>query len=126
MIKRKYAGYAKEWYVQMHREMWNSIADEIERKKRVLYVPGLKEQWLYDRGMSIFMDCFACEFAVNKNEKFHVLQDCQTGCLFTWGDDCEFVKCMNGYYKSCLTPTNWMEQAALARKIENLSVRENV
>lgn len=120
MLKER---YDKEWYVQMHRQMWNDIADEIERKKSVLYIPGLKGIWCFGRmEHSPLSNCFACEYAGSLT-----FCNCERNCLFNWAEGNKFTNCLKGgYYEKCKEANTWEEQAALARKIANLPVRENL
>lgn len=104
--------------VKYHREMWNWIADEIEKEGIVLDVPVLKMNWCDTHNTHPIFSCFACAYCGYK--------PCECGCLFDWGSGCDFTSCGRGYYRECDCAKTWQEQAELARKIANLSVREEV
>lgn len=108
----------KVWHVEKHREMWNDIADEIENAKRVLEITVTKIDWCISRNTYPTQACFACAYCGNR--------DCEDGCLFNWTTGGEFTSCTDGYYRDCKQAETWQEQAALARKIANLPVREEV
>lgn len=120
----------KQWYVDQHRAMWNWIADQIEEKKTALSIHNLKREWCEYYKISLRHDCFSCEY-----DSEHGGNVCEY-CLFDWGvdtDSCSHedgsYSCEDGCYGECrlLCYDNlWEEQAALARKIANLPVREEV
>lgn len=110
----------KDKAVKYHREMWNWIADTIETDMRLHSISYLKSSWCSAYGISIEMDCFACEYDSRCG-----IHPCKN-CLFNWGDTKDFTPCSCGYFKQCLCAKTWQEQAKLARKIANLPVREEV
>lgn len=114
----------KQWYVDNHRKMWNWIADEIEGKKKCVNILKFKTKYCLRVVRLHYSDiprsyCFACEYCDQ-------MRFCRAGCLFNWGEGPQFVCCVDGYYDECKYAETWQEQAALARKIANLPVREDV
>lgn len=108
----------KDEAVKYHREMWNWIADEVEKEGIVLRVPVLEKNWCDTHNTHPTLSCFACTYCGFKL--------CEDGCLFDWGSGCDFTICGRGYYGECVRAKTWQEQAELARKIANLPVREEV
>lgn len=100
--------------------MWNWIADEIEKEQMLHNIEILKTRWCTKHRVSPFMHCFACEYCGDR--------ECKAGCLFNWDETDSFIVCggVKGYYFRCNVADIWQEQAALARKIANLPVREEV
>lgn len=119
----------KQWYVDQHRAMWHWIADQIEVHKKVCHIGMLKKDYLdlvlkFSEWEYPSFGCFACEYACNNSCDIR----CVDRCLFHWSDDKKFVRCddESGFYRRLREASTWQEQAALARKIANLPVREDV
>lgn len=130
----------REEAIRYHREMWNWIADHIEKEGCAQYIPHLKSNFVYKKfpGVYIKNDCFCCHYAesqsINKDNTM-----CEN-CPLDWGNpyrknyfDCEkkYVpknkdSDENGLYEHChyLEDNNWKHQAELARRIANLPERE--
>ena len=110
----------KQWYVDQHRKMWNWIADQIEVNQDVcLDITELKSEYCNLHSLFPMLGCFACEYKTGRGL-------CRESCLFSWGESPKFVHCLDGYYGQVEHKDDWREQAALARKIANLPVREDV
>lgn len=116
----------KQWYVDQHRAMWNWIADRIESEQEIcIDIPSLKDEYCNlhwnEFGFLPVDGCFACEYKSVSGKHL-----CRDSCLFSWGESHKFVHCLDGYYEGLNRCRSWREQAALARKIANLPVREDV
>lgn len=133
----------REEAIRYHREMWNWIADQIEKEGHVQLISRLKDSFIYKNFPGVFIrhDCFCCHYAqyqsVNKDN------DMCENCPLDWGNpykknyfDCE-KECIqknkdsdeNGLYEHChelycLGDNNWKHQSELARRIANLPERE--
>ena len=110
----------KQWYVDQHRAMWNWIADQIEKRKQIQDILILKSDWCKSNDVNVKGNCFACQYSYDEDK------NCDDGCLFNWSDSDDFVSCFDSYYLECHCVFLWQKQAALARKIANLPVREDV
>lgn len=105
--------------LKYHRKMWNSIADDIERNKRVVDIVEAKSNFCRSNGFNVSLNCFLCECADI---------ECST-CPVTWGanktDTCTLLhNGHDGLYTMCEYTGSWEEQAALARQIANLPERK--
>lgn len=110
--------FTKQQAIEGHRKMWNWIADEIERQKRIRCIPLLKQCYCYENKLTLIADCFCCEYN-NNYEK------CPK-CPLDWGETSHC--CSNGesLYHRILWNESWQEQADLARQIANLPERKDV
>lgn len=109
--------------IMWHRDMWNDMADEIERCKAIINVCEFKHQYCSSNNfVSIDEYCFLCEYANCNCSK----------CPLQWESEVEEFMCANKYqygdreglWLRCKDSTDWKEQAALARQIANLPERE--
>lgn len=105
----------KNQAIKRHRNMWNYIADKIEKAEHVLDIDCLKIEYLESKGIQYILNhCFLCAYAMGKG-----------GC-----DVCPLEPnnatggCLGGLYFDCKNAETWTEQAALARQIVNLPERE--
>lgn len=110
----------KQWYVDQHRNMWNWIADQIEGKRATQSILVLKSKWCALNAVWPKHYCFGCEY-----DSTHWGYLCQH-CLFDWGAHGPRCYCEDGIYGECKCAKKWQEQAAMARKIADLPVREDV
>lgn len=127
----------KERALELHREMWNCIADEIEVRECVQDIHKLKRKFAKEHfpKEKICNNCFCCEYADIACEL----------CPVEWGNECisdynypceawdDEPDERNGLYGNCrilydnklLQGENlWEEQADLARQIANLPERK--
>lgn len=109
----------KEEAIQGHREMWNWIAEKINREERIVNIRKAKAQYASRYNGYLSANCFACEYC------HRILwRNCSAGCLFNWDDSKDFRHCMAGFYSQCENAATWQEQYELAKKIANLPVRD--
>lgn len=106
--------------IRLHKEMWNSIADNIEKCKCVIDIKEAKSDFCSKNGFSIKCDCFLCEYS-----KDILCRDCPV----VWGNN-TLDTCISllggrlGLYRKVKNASSWEEQAALARQIANSPERE--
>lgn len=49
--------------IMWHRNMWNDMADEIEKCKAIIDVPSFKSKYCISHGFEkVLYDCFLCEY----------------------------------------------------------------
>ena len=116
-LKRKAA-------IQMTRDMWNWIADETEKRQRIV----LKiEYFIENKIPSVFCDCFLCEYALEE-KGMRCVDKCPLNFGGTMKYACEYV--LDSPYRDwkteayVLVPGNWKRAAKYARRIANLPERE--
>ena len=133
----------KEEAIKRHRDMWNWIADEIEKRKHTVSITTMKDRYIFEHDIERYAyvknNCYCCEYASNED----LTVDCDR-CPLVWtseeytynGYQCEidyvdeygeeryglWWECKK-YYKD---PSAWITQADLARQIANLPEREYV
>lgn len=116
-----------------HRKMWNWIADQIIKLRKLIDVYSYKKAYLYRKRLfDIRNNCFLCEYS-----KSYFYSLCKN-CPLDWGyvaDDVEwFCPCEGNPFSSneeeyglwwkCQKAKTWEEQARIAREIANLPERE--
>lgn len=114
----------REQAIFYHRDMWNWIADEIEKAKSVLSVIKLKEEYCKRNMFNVLYSCFLCDYTNHECYK----------CPLKWNSIPMYNMCehllsygdMKGIYCQCKYALTWQKQAALARKIANLTERTDV
>lgn len=133
----------KEEAIKRHRDMWNWIADEIEKCKYTVSITTMKDRYIFEHDIERYEyvknNCYCCEYACNED----LTVDCEK-CPLVWPSE-EYIKpnyqceaeykneygeeryglwweCKK-YYKD---PSAWITQADLARQIANLPEREDV
>lgn len=101
--------------ISKHRIMWNELADEIEKYKKVIFIIQWKKEYMLNKNYHCESSCFLCEYASS-------IDNCETccACPLDIGDE----ECLGGLYEKCCNAKTWQEQAALARKIANLPERK--
>lgn len=109
--------------IMWHRNMWNDMADEIEKCKKVVFVEEFKAQYCFSHNfLGIHNSCFLCAYA-------HY--DCSK-CPLQWDSTTKEYMCESkasvsddqGLWMRCCNSTDWKEQAGLARQIANLPERQ--
>lgn len=134
----EYDALMRRKYLELHRKLWNYIADEGAKKRRCIS----KEEAFKHFGWSynIKSYCWACEYYVWKRRyycnRYHC---CSEGCLIDWGkykngnrlacarrfpdDENRFVTAyeMWRYY---FVANDWVGAYMMARKIANLPERK--
>lgn len=120
-------GLTKKQAIELHRDMWNCIADEIERSKKVLDIFGLKRRYCKTAGFGrVMFNCFLCEYAGHVAESY---ANMCSYCPLEWESKfnefmCEHnINAGDGLWLKCCDAETWQEQAALARQIANLPER---
>ena len=131
----------REEAIRYHREMWNWIADQIEKRQKVQNIHFLKEEYItnkFDRFENIRWFCFLCEYTnlnckkcpIEWGNKYVAYESHDCPCE-TWGY--EEMDYRNGLYGDCRIEydnkylrmeNNWKHQAELARRIANLPERK--
>lgn len=112
----------KKRAIELHRDMWNNIADTIEKYKKTVDVEKAKSDFCrsYGYGSRIMNNCFLCEYSEFSSCK---------NCPVMWGDSVRdtctllYGHGMGLYYQVKFEGT-WKGQAELARKIANLPEKE--
>lgn len=121
----------REKAIELHRNMWNWIADRIEKLKIVVNIYYYKKEYCdINKYYFILHKCFCCEYA---SRKCYVGYMCQM-CPLDWESKTNYMMCENaesendykGLYALCCKAESWQEQAALARQIANLPERTDV
>lgn len=113
--------------IENHRKMWSWIADETEKRKRIVN----KSDYFIENGIDLcYCMCFCCQYAfdnskIMRNEK--VERDCNI-CPIEWGG--KILKCCDCNTKydqwkdNALVSGNWKKSSQYAREIANLPARE--
>lgn len=106
--------------IENHRKMWNWIADETERRKRIV------SKGEYFRENNMFCDitnkCYCCEYGVQQTGVVNGTIKCSV-CPINWeADICEEYG--SPYNKWDNTYHDYKLSAKYARQIANLPVRE--
>lgn len=109
----------REEAIQKHRELWNWIADETERRQDFVS----KEEYYYEHPESIrpLSLCFCCQYVAERSD--YILSDCLALCPIKWETGC----CENsrGEYREWRRAEDWLEAAKYARIIANLPERSD-
>lgn len=129
--------------IQRHQDMWNWIADEIEKDK-IVYpsdydaerefddFADYKMQYLQSHGYrGIHYNCFLCDFLIRKYHFSCTDRRCLY-CPVQWPSACRYFCCEDenssgdhqGLYSRFWHCTNYQDAAILARQIANLPVKE--
>ena len=136
-IVDEYDALIRRKYLEMHRKLWNYIADEGAKKRRCIS----KEEAFKHFGWSynIKSCCWACEYYVWKRRydcnRYHC---CSEDCLIDWGKDkngnrlaCGHhfldVDCSETAYDNwryCFVANDWIGAYMMAREIANLPERK--
>ena len=130
--------FSREACETLHRNMWNWIADEIEKNDFCPtgeeYIIDLKRHYLYvisglDDGAFLYA-CPACQYGY-EIEKSSVLM-CK-GCLVVWPSYVETFMCLDsmkrgdngGLFMKLCFEKDIQKKSRLARQIANLPLRSN-
>ena len=109
----------KKESVELHRKLWNWVADETLRLKRKVYGNEYFEKMRISTEDVPCCHCYCCEY----DELYNPDKNCYY-CPIKWGDDNE--KCGNNmHYKLWSTSEDYKEAAKYARKIANMPERED-
>ena len=115
--------------IELHRQLWNYIADETEKQKRVV----LKSDAFKHFGWSldVYAFCWCCEYVKN----YSSLHPCSKRCPIKWpGGHCcddrspfsDWDACLKRYYTWHDTRDEVIKEAAkAAREIANLPAKED-
>lgn len=144
----------KEQLIDLHREMWKWIANEISKARDKLNIINLKEEFIDEYSSKCkregkpcvypVSECFACEYACDRTIELHpndYSEHCKCEyCPFEWfssGDEEGHYMCecnnnfddKTGLYAQCKNMRgsnkySWKKQAKLAYKIAMLPARE--
>lgn len=106
----------KQQAIEGHRKMWNWIADEIEKRKKVLDITKAKRIYCANKKLYLKYNSFCCDYS----DAF-----CNN-CPLEYGENnsCYNLK-RNGLRDMVYKAATWQEQAELARKIANLPKRKD-
>lgn len=126
-IRRDNMELTRERAIELFREEWNYIADEIEERKEHCNIVALKRKYCSMVMERAKHSCFLCEYSL-KEDGF---PDCSK-CPIDWGSKRKGYMCEDkkqtgdrkGLYMACYEEKDWKKQAELARKIANLPERE--
>lgn len=132
----------KKEAIKNHRDMWNWIADQIEKDKELKHIEDLKQDYCNDYTSGdycIQFNCFCCEYAKISNDYNFNCNSCPVEWPSTTKEfmceyknnkslkigDCDglWIECADMVYSP--KSYTWEEQAKLARQIANLPERED-
>lgn len=119
----------REEAIELHKKMWNWIADETERTGLLIS----KSDYFMLAGAQCRSipahTCYCCEYDRHRNSLNHNGR-CKY-CPLDWGSKCNLLMCIykekkgdnNGLYARWLRTQDIKERVKLARQIANLEVR---
>ena len=112
----------KEQAIAEHRKMWNWIADETEKSKKIVGKSAYFRKTA-PNDMGILHDCYCCRYDISNipDRTFR----CRY-CPIDWGNNTRhqfMCQGFNGLYTKWCTSTDWEKSAKLARQIANLPER---
>lgn len=133
----EYDALIRRKYLEMHRKLWNYIADEGAKKRRCIS----KEEAFKHFGWSynIKSYCWACEYYAWKRRyncnRYHC---CSEDCLIDWGIDengdqlacvhqiIDVDPCLTAYemWKYYFASNDWIGACMMAQEIANLPERK--
>ena len=134
----KYDALIRRKYLEMHRKLWNWIADETEKTHKCIDKLEAFKHFGWSTDISSF--CWACQYVDWKNRYCserdeYKYEHCDSYCLLNWGKyeesdiriscaNIEPCKCSpyNNWSESCKT-NDWENAAKYAREIANLPER---
>ncbi len=130
----------KKEAIRQHRKMWNWIADETIKQKRVVQKSNYFMANDID-GLKLHNMCYCCQYCAQEHHDYDKFYNnyCKN-CPLVWESECNSYMCedktrdgkfttQNGLFRDwCLIVENskYEEAAALARRIANLPVRKNL
>ena len=107
----------REEAIENHRKMWNWIADETEKRKKIVF----KEEYFIEHNLnSCFLDCYCCHYThINRSPS------CET-CPVEWGGETGICTDKDSpYFRFSLTHYyDYKSAAKYAREIANLPERK--
>lgn len=107
---------SKEKAIELHRQLWNWIADETEKEKRCV---DKWEAFAYFGWPEVEAFCWCCEYNEQTDER-----GCDQGqlCILKWPEG----SCIRGLFYNWQEATDPFVRAKLARQIANFPVNEDV
>lgn len=119
----------REEAIKKHREMWNWIADWIERCESTCNIDILKEYYIYTNEDIIMYNvykefyncCYCCVYADNNCNRCPVEWPSTAKEFMCEVTDNEYTD--DGLWLECFASKDWKEQVELARQIANLPER---
>lgn len=120
----------REEAIELHKKMWNWIADETERTGEFVGKSNYFEAMGIPYDDRPNYDCDCCEYAIQQNNGEEFAEYCKY-CPLNWESESNGFMCLHkkfrgdceGLFKRWLSTQDMKERAALARKIANLEVR---
>ena len=109
----------KQQAIEGHRKMWNWIADEIEKRNKVLEIIDLKVEYCTTNNLLLQHNCFCCEYSIDDD------YGCEK-CPVDWINTKHCSDDETSLYVAVLHTKQWQEQADLARQIANLPERKDI
>ena len=118
--------------IENHRQMWNWIADETEKRKMAIH----KQKYFKENEIDyIYCDCYCCQYAIDNSDVIidsHICRNCEI-CPIDWGIESEnvnYAKCCDynalyNIWRDYLFFNNWKSAAKCAKQIANLPARKN-
>lgn len=106
----------ENWLKFHHYQMWNSIVDEILRKKCILNIEILKEEYLQKYNLTCQDNCFMCEYGIINREPDKTR--CKK-CPSILERDNIGTNCLSGIYSACCNAESFIAQAELAKIIRD-------
>ena len=105
--------------IENHRKMWNWIADETEKRQRIVSKGDyFKENEIME---DVFEKCFCCEYGGQRVGRYTGTDKCSY-CPINWiCDNCEEKESPYTLWSDC---EEWELSAKYAREIANLPARE--
>lgn len=117
----------KKQAIEEHRKMWRWIAEETEKRKRVVRKGEYLD--LYYPNADIECDCFCCEYGTQKMIK----KPCAK-CPINWDSECDKYMCFDktnfeddnlyALWTEAGDTENWKKAAEVARQIAELPESE--
>ena len=107
----------REEAIENHRKMWNWIADETEKRKKIVFI----EEYFIEHNLnSCFLDCYCCHYThINRSP------NCET-CPVAWGGETGIcIDKDSPYFRFSSTQYyDYKNAAKYAREIANLPERK--
>lgn len=127
----------KKQAIEEHRKMWNWIAEQIKKYsvRKLKSFPDwasiivlLKQRYTSNMKISIYNDCFCCEYTSVKMDEDFYSYSCGETCPLVWGGN-NFIGCMRAEYGTFeslkdISTENKEIAYQLALKIANLPEKE--
>ena len=111
--------------IENHRKMWHWIADETEKRNRIVE----KYEYFEENNLDeCRCECYCCEYAFHACK--YVTEACLS-CPIKWEKQSVFIRCHKDgtpydKWKLCKDFEDWKSAAKYAREIANLPARDEV